>query len=60
MKGFETLKWGNHTTPLQVAHKALLPYPLIRLAQGTQVVWSGSESGRMCIPHMSACVNLGA
>ena len=38
------------TMPVEAAHKHLLPYPLIRLTNGTQVVFVGSEHGKLCHP----------
>jgi hypothetical protein len=37
--------------PVEAAHKHLLPYPLIRLTSGTQVVFVGSEHGKLCHPQ---------
>ena len=41
----------NHTNPIEVAHKHLLPYPLTRLTTGTGVVFVGSEHGKFCHPQ---------
>ena len=38
------------TMPVEAAHKHLLPYPFIRLTNGTQVVFVGSEHGNLCHP----------
>jgi hypothetical protein len=38
------------------AHKHLLLYPLIRLTNGTNVVFVGSEHGKLCHPHFGAGV----
>jgi hypothetical protein len=42
------------TMPVEAAHKHLLPYPLIRLTNGTQVVFVGSEHGKLCHPQLGA------
>ena len=46
MSGFSK----TSTMPVEAAHKHLLSYPLIRLANGTQVVFVGSEQGKLCHP----------
>ena len=37
------------------AHTMLHSYPLVRLNQGTGVVFAGLESGRMCRPQFGTC-----
>lgn len=42
------------TEPIEAAHKHLLLYPFMRLTQGTNVVFAGTEHGKLCHLHFGA------
>ena len=57
MQGFWEITKNNpnETMSVEYAHKLLLPYPLIRLVDGTAVTFCGANSGRMCRPGIGDC-----
>ena len=52
LSGFEK----TSTMPIEVAHKHLLLYPFMRLTHGTNVVFAGTEHGKLCHLHFGTSV----
>ena len=40
-------------------HKRLIPYPMMKLRDGTEVTFGPTEMGRRCIPSKTPCTNKG-